>query len=82
MHINAGFAALTAAIVLAPPLPAHKDSSDFLSAEVLQLVAVIVTSTIGTAVILYFLKRFMEIRPKPEEEQLGMDLIEHAESAY
>lgn len=50
--------------------------------QLVAVIAVIATSTIGAAVILYLLKRFMEIRPKPEEEQLGMDLIEHAESAY
>lgn len=50
--------------------------------QVVSVAAIITTSILGTAVILFVLKMFMSIRPTPEEEQLGMDLTEHAESAY
>jgi ammonium transporter, Amt family len=50
-----------------------------------QLIAVsvtIFTTMVGTALILYFLKSIMSIRPKPEEEVKGIDIAEHGESAY
>lgn len=50
--------------------------------QIIAVVAVIATTVIGTAIILYLLKKFMKIRPSAAEERLGIDLAEHAESAY
>lgn len=50
--------------------------------QCIAVVAVIATTMILTWLILAFLKLFMEIRPTPEEEIMGIDKIEHAESAY
>ncbi len=50
-----------------------------------QLIAVgatILMTVVGTALILYFLKTFMHIRPSKEEEAQGIDISEHGESAY
>ncbi len=50
-----------------------------------QLIAVgatILMTVVGTALILYFLKTFMHIRPNPEEEAQGIDISEHGENAY
>lgn len=50
-----------------------------------QLVAVgatIAMSVIGTAVILFVLKTFMNLRPTLAEMQQGIDVAEHGESAY
>jgi len=46
------------------------------------ITAIIFTTVIGTALILYILKFFISIRPTPEEELTGSDRIEHGESAY
>ncbi len=50
--------------------------------QLVSVAAVIAMSIIGTAIILLFLRSFMDMRPTPEEEQLGMDVLEHAETAY
>jgi Amt family ammonium transporter len=50
-----------------------------------QLVAVgatVVVTVVGTAVILLAIKAVMPIRPTREEEEIGIDIIEHGESAY
>ncbi len=50
-----------------------------------QLIAVVVSvavTVIGTAVILLLLKSIMSIRHTAEEEEIGIDIIEHGESAY
>ena len=50
-----------------------------------QLIAVgatIFMSVVGTALILYLLKIFMHIRPKPAAETQGIDISEHGENAY
>lgn len=50
-----------------------------------QLVAVAATvamASIGTAVILYVLKLFMDLRPTEQEEMAGIDKAEHGEAAY
>lgn len=39
-------------------------------------------SMIGTVIILFFLKRMMNIRPTEDEESIGIDVIEHGEDAY
>ncbi|KTD49717.1 Ammonia channel precursor [Legionella quinlivanii] len=52
---------------------------------VYQLIAVIVAiviSILGTALILFTLKRLINIRSTPEEEIQGVDIIEHGEKAY
>ncbi|RAP35042.1 ammonia channel protein [Legionella quinlivanii] len=52
---------------------------------VYQLIAVIVAiaiSIIGTALILFTLKKLINIRSTPEEEIQGVDIIEHGEKAY
>lgn len=50
--------------------------------QTVAVIAVIITTCCGTALILFLLKIFMGIRPTVEEERLGIDLAEHAESAY
>ena len=50
-----------------------------------QLIAVgatILTTMIGTALILYFLKATIQVRPSPEEAIKGIDIAEHGERAY
>jgi len=50
-----------------------------------QLVGVgvtVIVTLVGTAVILLAIKAVMPIRPTPEEEEIGIDIIEHGESAY
>lgn len=44
--------------------------------------AVIAMTMLMTWVILFVLKLIMPIRPKPEEEKMGIDKVEHAEAAY
>jgi len=49
------------------------------------LIAVLVAisvSVIGTALILLFLRKMMNIRTSPKEEIQGIDLVEHGETAY
>jgi len=50
--------------------------------QVIGVSATIVTTLVGTALILFVLKLFMHIRPTAVEEQLGIDVAEHGESAY
>lgn len=50
-----------------------------------QLIAVgatVLMTMIGTAIILYILKAIIQIRPNAEEEEKGIDIAEHGESAY
>ena len=50
-----------------------------------QIIAVGVTvamTVVGTAVILLLIKAIMPIRYSSEEEEIGIDIIEHGESAY
>ena len=50
-----------------------------------QIIAVgvtIIITVIGTAVILLIIKSIMPIRYTSEEEEIGIDLIEHGETAY
>jgi Amt family ammonium transporter len=50
--------------------------------QVLGVGATMVMTVVGTAVILIFMKLFIHIRPNAAEEQLGIDVAEHGESAY
>lgn len=50
-----------------------------------QCIAVLVAiaiAVIGTALILFVLKKLMNIRTSPEEEIQGIDIVEHGERAY
>lgn len=67
--------------------PAGADGLFYGNPELLlkQVIAVAVTigmSVIGTTLILFIIKLFINIRPKPEDEQKGIDILEHGESAY
>lgn len=44
--------------------------------------AAAIMSMVGTAVILLVVKLFMNVRPTPEEESMGIDAAEHGEDAY
>jgi Amt family ammonium transporter len=50
--------------------------------QIIAVGATIAMSTMGTAVLLFIMKLFMQIRPSIEEQQLGIDVAEHGESAY
>ncbi len=50
--------------------------------QLIAVVATIVMTVVGTALILCLLKIFMHIRPSQEEESQGIDISEHGENAY
>lgn len=50
--------------------------------QILGVSATMLMTLVGTAVILFLMKLFMHIRPTEAEEQLGIDVAEHGESAY
>lgn len=50
--------------------------------QFIAVLAAALMSLIGTAVILFIIKLFMNVRPTPEEEHLGIDAVEHGEDAY
>lgn len=50
--------------------------------QIIAISVVIAMTMISTWIILWILKLFMEIRPTPEEEMMGIDKVEHAEAAY
>lgn len=53
-----------------------------LGKQLIAVLAAILMTVVGTTIILFTLKLFITLRPTPEEEQLGIDLAEHGESAY
>lgn len=50
--------------------------------QIIAVSATVMMSVVGTAVLLLVMKLFMQIRPSAEEQQLGIDVAEHGESAY
>ncbi len=50
--------------------------------QVVAVLATVTVTVVGTAVILLLIKAVMPIRPTREEEEIGIDIIEHGESAY
>lgn len=50
--------------------------------QIIAVTAVVLVSAIGTAIILLILKLFINLRPSPQDEKKGIDIIEHGESAY
>jgi len=57
-------------------------NSSLLWAQLVGVMAAAVLATAGTATILLLLKVTMGLRPTHEDEMLGLDATEHAESAY
>ncbi len=57
-------------------------STHLLAVQVISIVITIAFSAIATFIILFILKRFMEIRVTQAEEAQGLDLTEHSELAY
>lgn len=50
--------------------------------QLIAVAAVVAMSMIGTGIILLILKTVMNIRPTAEEENIGIDAVEHGEAAY
>ncbi len=50
--------------------------------QLIEVVSVSLMSGLGTALILYVMKKFMPIRWTEEEEEQGIDALEHGQSAY
>jgi Amt family ammonium transporter len=53
-----------------------------LGAQVIGVLAAAALAAAGTATILFALKAVMALRASPEAEEIGIDVTEHAESAY
>jgi len=67
--------------------PAGKDgllagNAGLLGAQVIGVLAAAVLAAAGTATILFVLKAVMAVRASPEAEEIGIDVTEHAETAY
>jgi Amt family ammonium transporter len=67
--------------------PAGKDgllygNPSLLGAQAISVLAAAALAAAGTASILFALKALMGLRASPEAEQIGIDVTEHAESAY
>ena len=67
--------------------PAGKDgllagNAGLLGAQVIGVLAAAALAAAGTATILFVLKAVMAVRASPEAEEIGIDVTEHAETAY
>jgi Amt family ammonium transporter len=67
--------------------PAGKDgllygNPSLLGAQAISVLAGAALAAVGTASILWVLKRLMAVRATPEAEEIGIDVTEHAETAY
>ena len=67
--------------------PAGKDgllhgNPGLLGAQLIGVLAAAALAAAGTATILYGLKAVMAVRATPEAEEIGIDVTEHAETAY
>ena len=57
-------------------------NASLMVAQVVGILAAAALAALGTAGILLTLKRFMQLRPTPHAEYIGIDLAEHSERAY
>jgi Amt family ammonium transporter len=67
--------------------PAGKDgllygNPSLLGAQAISVLAGAALAAVGTASILFVLKKVMAVRATPEAEEIGIDVTEHAETAY
>jgi len=67
--------------------PAGKDgllygNPALLGAQAIGVLAAAARAAVGTGTILFFLKRVMSVRASREAEEIGIDVTEHAETAY
>jgi ammonium transporter, Amt family len=53
-----------------------------LGIQALAVLFAVVIAVVGTVVIMYALKAIMGLRPSSQNEELGLDLADHGESAY
>ncbi len=53
-----------------------------LGTQALAVLFAIVLAVVGTTVLMYALKAIMGLRPKSQDEELGLDLADHGEAAY
>jgi len=57
-------------------------STHLFVAQIISIIITIVFAAVGTFVILFIMKKFMDIRVTQSEEAQGLDLSEHSEQAY
>jgi len=57
-------------------------NASLLWAQLVSVLAAAALAVLGSTVILLFLKATIGLRPTEEDEMLGLDWTEHAESAY
>ena len=53
-----------------------------LLAQLLSILITIAIAAVGTFIIMFVLKKVMQVRVSPEDEAQGLDISEHGESAY